>query len=106
MPENIFWSLNPKRLKAWQRHYEFREQLRRDDEDYRAWLHGQYILSAIGAAVDGKKCPYPTEPFSVAQRREEQEEASQYAADRFKAFAMAFNEGFRKRQEAKAQENP
>lgn len=101
MPENIFWNLNPKRLKPWQRQYEYDEQLRKDDQDYEAWLHGQYVLAAIGAAIDGKKCPYPTEPYSIMQRRDEEEEAKQTAADRFAAFAMAFNAGFKKKQEMK-----
>lgn len=100
---SIFWDLNPKRLEPWQRNYEFAEQLRRDEQDYMAWLSGQYVLAAIGSAIDGKKAPYPTEPFTVAQRREEQAEANQIAADKFAAFAMAFNAGFKKRQEAMKQ---
>lgn len=104
VPMSIFWSLNPKRLEPWQRHYEYSEQLRRDEQDYVAWLSGQYVHAAICAAFEGKKSPYPTEPSSVAHRREEQAEANQIAADRFAAFAMAFNAGFRKRQEAKQQQ--
>ena len=101
VPESIFWNLNPKRLEPWERMYEFKEQLRRDEEDYAAWIHGQYILAAIGAAIDGKKSPYPAEPFSVTQRRDEEEMARQTAVDRFAAFAMAFNAGFKRKQEMK-----
>lgn len=99
MPENVFWHLNPRRLEPWQRHFEFQEQLRRDEEDYIAWLNGQYVLAAVAAAFGGKKYQYPTEPFTLTQRRDEEEDARQIAADRFAAFAMAFNEGFKKRQE-------
>lgn len=102
---SIFWDLNPKRLEPWQRNYEFTEQLRRDEQDYMAWLSGQYVLAAIGSAIDGKKSPYPSEPFTIAQRREEQAKETQIAADKFAAFAMAFNAGFKKRQEAKQQQN-
>lgn len=105
---SIFWDLNPKRLEPWQRNYEFTEQLRRDEQDYMAWLSGQYVLAAIGSAIDGKKSPYPSEPFTVAQRRIEHEEqvtANRAAADKFAAFAMAFNAGFKKRQEAITQQN-
>ena len=94
MPESIFWHLNPKRLEPWRRHYEFQEQLNRDNDDYRAWLEGKYILDAIAAAFDSQKNPYPTEPYSTTQRRNEEEEARQIAADKFKAFAMAFNAKF------------
>lgn len=105
VPMDIFWDLNPKRLEPWQRYYDFSEQLRRDEQDHMAWLSGQYVLAAIGSAIDGKKAPYPSEPFTVSQRKDKQAEANKIAADKFAAFAMAFNQGFRKRQEAK-QQNP
>ena len=98
VPENIFWDLNPKRLEPWQRHYEYQEQLKKDDDDYRAWLSGRYILDAIAAALDGKSNPYPTEPYSTTQRRNEEEEARQIASDKFMAFAMAFNARFEAQQ--------
>lgn len=101
MPENIFWDLNPKRLEPWQRHFEYQEQVRSDEIDYRSWLAGRYVLDAIAAALDSKKNPYPTEPYSTTQRRNEEEEARQFAADKFAAFAMAFNARFRQQQEMK-----
>lgn len=107
MPTNIFWDLNPRRLEPWQRHYEYSEQLRRDEQDYVAWLTGRYVLDAVGAAFDGKQSPYPSEPYSVTQMKQEQEEIAtetRIAADKFAAFAMAFNEKFRKKQEA--EQNP
>lgn len=105
MPENIFWHLNPKRLKPWQRHFEYSEQLRKDDDDYRAWLIGLYVREAIGSAFNGNKSPYPKEPMTIAQMREEQAEANRAAADKFAAFAMVFNERFRATQEQQ-QQNP
>lgn len=31
--------------------------------DYRAWLHGLYVQKAIGSALNGRKSPYPKQPF-------------------------------------------
>ena len=95
VPYEIFWTLNPKRLKPWQVDFAYREQERMDREDYTAWLNGMYVLAAVGAAFDGKKCPYPSEPYSVTQYKEEtgeaQRKATQQAIEEFKAFAEAFN---------------
>lgn len=100
VPEHIFWDLNPKRLEPWKRMYEFQQQEKADNDDYMAWLQGRYVLEAVGSMFD-KNFQYPTEPHSVLQRREEQDEANQIASDRFWAFAMAFNKRFEnKEQEA------
>ena len=99
VPEQMFWGMNPRLLEPWQRMYEFEQQEEADKQDYIAWLNGKYVLEAIGAALDGKKCPYPSEPYSIQARREEQDEANKIAADKFMAFAMAFNERFKKQQE-------
>lgn len=32
--------------------------------DYEAWLHGQYQIASIGAALS-KKCKYPDKPISM-----------------------------------------
>lgn len=100
VPENIFWKLNPRRLEAWQRSYLFTEQKRADERDYQAWLNGQYVLAAIGAVLDGKRSPYPEEPFSVIERRDKQKAEDQAASANFMAFAMAFNKGFKERAES------
>ena len=94
MPESVFWDLNPKRLEAWQRTYVYQEQLRRDEQDYEAWLHGQYVIAALGSILDGKKCPYPSEPYSITARKEEQAEANRQAADAFRAYALAYNKKY------------
>lgn len=99
VPMDIFWDLNPKKLDPWQRMFEFRQQEEADKRDYDAWLQGQYFAAAIGAAFDGQKSPYPSEPFSITQRRDEQAEANRVAADKFWAFAMAFNKRFQQQQE-------
>lgn len=87
--------MNPKRLEIWQRNYEYDRQEQADREDYIAWLNGTYVLAAIGAAFDGKKCPYPSEPYSVTQIRRDDEEAQrtadQIAAANFRAYAIALN---------------
>ena len=95
----MFWDMNPRLLEPWQRMYEFEQQQEADRQDYIAWLNGRYILDAIACSFDGKKCPYPSEPYSIQQRREEQDEANKTAADKFMAFAMAFNKRFEETQE-------
>ena len=102
VPERMFWDMNPRLLEPWQRMYEYEQQEDADRRDYVAWLNGRYVLEAIGAALDGKRYPYPSEPYSIQQRREEQDEANKIAADKFRAFAMAFNERFRKQQQENA----
>lgn len=99
VPERTFWDMNPRRLEPWQRMYEYEQQEEADRRDYDAWLHGRYVLEAIANALDGKRNPYPSEPYTIQQRREEQDEANKIAADKFRAFAMVFNEQFRKKQE-------
>ena len=100
VPEHIFWDLNPRRLEPWQRMYEFQEQEKEDKEDRLLWLNGQYVMAAIAAVFDGKEAPYPEEPLSVTKQRDEQAEADKIAADKFMAFAMAFNAQFRKKHQS------
>lgn len=87
--------MNPNRLQIWQRNYEYDRQEQADHEDYLAWLSGSYFLAAIGGALDGKKYPYPSEPYSVTQfkqdKEEEQKAAEEMAAANFLAYAMALN---------------
>lgn len=55
--------------------------------DYTAWINGQYIMQAIGAAMD-KKNKYPTEPFSFSDEKD----SSENDAIKFEAFAISFNQ--------------
>lgn len=40
---------------------EFQEQI--------AWLNGRYVLQAIGAALNGKKCKYPENPAVEREKK-------------------------------------
>ena len=96
VPYEVFWKLNPKRLEAWQLHYSYNEQDRKDELDYLAWLTGSYVRTAIVSALDGnKKAPYPEEPYSITQIRSkmesEQKRADKNAASNFLAYALALN---------------
>lgn len=53
--------------------------------DYEAWLHGQYQMASIGAALS-KKCKYPDRPISM---RDEQNKISE--EDKFILWIDAFN---------------
>ena len=98
VPYAAFWEMNPKRLKPWQE--SFNDKLQSDAMmiDYSAWLNGMYVLMAIGAAIDGRKSPYPEKAMSVAEKERREEEAQrskdEMAAARFMNWAMEFNKQF------------
>lgn len=55
MPYDLFWHLNPKKLKPFQKAYE----LKRKVEDEKMWQMGMYVNQAVTVAIDhalnGKK---------------------------------------------------
>lgn len=90
--------MNPKRLKPWQDAYNDKIEADALMVDYKAWLGGMYVLLAIGAALDGRKNPYPEKALMVADRErkaiEAQEHRDEMAAARFMNWAMEFNKRF------------
>ena len=91
----MFWDLTPKDVLFWKADYEDDVQERADLMDYQAWRIGSYVLAAIASAFDGKRHPYPKEPESVTLQRErqenEQKKRDKFAADKFLAWANAYN---------------
>jgi len=103
VPYAAFWDMNPKRLKPWQD--AFNEKVEADAllVDYSAWRNGIYVLLAIGAAIDGKKSPYPEKALLAAEKEKqtikEQEHRDEMAAARFMNWAMEFNKRFAQQEE-------
>lgn len=62
--EATFWTLNPRRMKAYSKAYELKEQ----EKDRQNWSLGQYIMSAFSVVLDhsfnkGATSKYPEKPF-------------------------------------------
>lgn len=78
MPYELFWTLNPRLLKPFQKAYETQREI----EDEKAWQQGVYFLRAVSTALDGafngKKATtsYPEKPFSQMEKSKSEEEMS------------------------------
>lgn len=62
--EATFWTLNPRRMKAYTRAYELKEQ----ERDRHLWTLGQYVMSAFSVVLDhsfnkNAQSKYPEKPF-------------------------------------------
>ena len=69
-----------------------RLKVEKDNTSLAGWVNGQYIAKAISANFS-KKAKYPDTPFKLYEVFEEtDEEVYEYTdADRFLAYALAFN---------------
>lgn len=60
-----------------------------------AWWNGQYLMSAIGAVLGGKKgAKYPEEPYSLPHEKAEKLERERQKAI---AFFNSFRDGYKNR---------
>ncbi|NSI89828.1 hypothetical protein G5A65_10195 [[Clostridium] scindens] len=66
MPYELFWHLNPRKLEP----FKYAYQKKMEQEDYNAWVLGQYTRLAIASCFSGKKSKYPDEPFSMDKQQE------------------------------------
>lgn len=62
--EATFWTLNPRRMKAYTKAYELKEQ----EKDRHLWTLGQYVMSAFSVVLDhsfnkNAHSKYPEKPF-------------------------------------------
>lgn len=65
--------------------------------DYIAWIHGEYMISAIQAALIPKKVKYPDEPYSIQQKNKNQipqELQAEIQSRKFEEWANVFNKKF------------
>ena len=85
MPYELFWHLNPAKLKPFKMAY----QKKLVQDDYHAWLQGIYIRTAVGSVMDHKKCRYPVRPMSM-----EEKESALSGEEKFLLWIDEFNRRF------------
>lgn len=88
IPYETFWDLNPRIMNIYQESYKKSLEEKQKVIDYEAWLHGQYQIASIGAALS-KKCKYPDKPVSMKQ-----EEKSLSDEEQFLLWVDEFNRRF------------
>lgn len=64
VPYELFWHLNPRKLKPFEKAYELELESRQNAKNLEAWLEGLYNQNAI-ASVFAKNNRYPTKPFDI-----------------------------------------
>jgi len=64
----VFWTLNPRKLKPFQKAYEMELESRQNAKNLEAWLYGLYNQNAI-ASVLCKNSKYPSKPFQMMNGR-------------------------------------
>ena len=74
------------------------DYIRRIEDDYKrmdfaAWKHGEYMISAIAAALSPKKVKYPKCPHSVDSNDEAQQNIT-VQARKFEDWANVWNKNF------------
>lgn len=62
-----------------------------------AWIQGRYMMDAIAAVLDGRKNPYPEEPYIETEKRESAFEQDELAAIEFGHFAKAIGENLKRK---------
>jgi len=89
VPYDVFFTLNPNTLRPFEEAYKIKCREDADAMNYSSWLIGRYVCASISACF-GRGRKYPEEPF---KRRDEEDENGYVLtdADRFKAFALAYN---------------
>lgn len=80
VPYEIFWHLNPTKLKPFEKAYELKIEARQNSMNLEAWLNGLYNQNAI-ASIMGKNTKYPTKPIEIfnARHKTAQEEGMDFA---------------------------
>ena len=86
--------MNPKLILRYQPYLAKLREKQAEDVHFDGWIHGQYVGAAIGANFS-KRAKYPREPFYQMAIEGESEEDGYVMtdADRFEAWALAFNAG-------------
>lgn len=64
VPYEVFWHLNPHKLKPYEKAYEMEMESRQNAMNLEAWLHGLYNQNAV-ASVFSKSAKYPKKPFDM-----------------------------------------
>lgn len=76
--EELFWTLNPNRLRPYIKAYEKREEKRAKDIDMTCWLIGRYCSQAVTVAISNcfskKKLEYQKKPNTYMDTEEKNEQ--------------------------------
>lgn len=64
VPYEVFWHLNPRKLKPYEKAYEMEMESRQNAMNLEAWLNGLYNQNAV-ASVFSKNAKYPKKPFDL-----------------------------------------
>lgn len=93
----LFWTLNPRKLEAFQKAYSEREKDKATAVDILAWRIGRYVVNSVATGLDGRKNKYPDKP-DLLRPSPEVEEANRIR-DYMMKFAIAGRERRRKKNE-------
>ncbi len=102
--EERFWESTPVELEP----YRKMDEMQQERIDYNMWLMGAYVTQAVGVAVsnalNGKKskAKYFAKPFSAVER-EERERTPEDDFIQFSAWAVVYNENFRRKNEGQGE---
>jgi len=91
----LFWTLNPQKLKPFIKAYELENQQWSEKVNITAWLNGFYITRAI-AAVLSEDNPYFETPLDITG--ETKRDGMFQDSEIFNAYAAVFNKEFDNRQ--------
>jgi len=80
VPYEVFWHLNPRKLKPFEKAYEMDMDARQGRMNLEAWLHGLYVQNAVGSILS-KNAKYPKKPheiFGSKRKKTPQEEGMDF----------------------------
>ena len=78
----LFWTLNPRKLKAFETAYKERTEALNTAIDILAWRVGRYCVNSVATGLDGRRNKYPDKPDTLRPSPEVEE------AQRIHAFMM------------------
>lgn len=89
---DMFYRLNPKKLQRYQPYLSEMYEHGIENAHMNGWVYGQYFASSISANFS-KSHKYPEKPYFIAHQHDDEEAYVMTDADRFAAWAEAFNAG-------------
>lgn len=84
---SVFWTLNPKKLKPFEKAYSMKLEAKQNRMNLDNWLQGLYNQHAI-ASVLSKRAKYPQKPFDLFGTSKK---TPQQEADEFMRFMLQHN---------------
>lgn len=89
--------LNPRIMNAYQEAFTEKKKQETQIIDLSAYYNGIYCLRAIGAAFS-KSSKYPSQPYSLMDKEEQEEAEPLSEAEQFKLWALAWNKKFEEKE--------